>query len=151
MRSMTRPKGERRSTLASEFDAMMVDFLQAIERFGDRLAVAARHNDPFVDQMLTIADVAWLMRSSGGDISVIISTGLAAGRVAADAPQKVATLVGRTEAGRDLLEKARVAAIAAAGARRRHQTDGGRGVRPGDGQAGARRSSPPWSAGRWRG
>ncbi|HUI97214.1 MAG TPA: HAMP domain-containing methyl-accepting chemotaxis protein [Xanthobacteraceae bacterium] len=103
---MLKPKGERRAGLAKEIEAAAGDVLAILIQLSDTFAAQAKYGDPFVDQMLVIRDAGWLMRVNAGDMSIVISAGLALKQklTAADL-QRYTNLRGRVEAGWELIGK----------------------------------------------
>jgi HAMP domain-containing protein len=57
-----------------------------------------------IDQLLTIKQIAWLLRNTGGEASLIISNGLAAGRISPDIHVNYIKLLGGTEIAWKALE-----------------------------------------------
>jgi methyl-accepting chemotaxis protein len=104
-------KSERRAGLAKEYETVATDLLTMLDNISNTLLAMAEYGDPFVDQMLAMRDTAWLVRSTGGDLSIILSNGILAKQKLPDAALlKHAGLVGRVEAGWELIEKMRAAA-----------------------------------------
>ena len=44
------------------------------------LAAIVNHQDPVIDQLLAIKQIAWLLRNTAGEASLLISNGLATGK-----------------------------------------------------------------------
>jgi methyl-accepting chemotaxis protein len=106
-----KPKSERRAGLAKEYETLATDLLSMLDTISSTLVAMAEYGDPFVDQMLAMRDAAWLVRSTGGDLSVVLSNGLVSKQKFSDAQLlKHASLIGRVEAGWELIEKMRAAA-----------------------------------------
>ena len=102
--AMHKPKAERRDGLADDYQTQATALIDVLDKISMRLNAAVKHDDPFIDQMLSLRDLAWNVRQSGGDASLILSNGIAAGSVAADAPLKYAAAVGGAQAGWNGLE-----------------------------------------------
>ena len=105
---MLKPKAERRAALAKEIETAAGDVLAILIRLSDTFAAQAKYGDPFVDQMLVIRDAGWLMRVNAGDMSIMISAGLALNKklTAADL-QRYTNLRGRVEAAWEVVGKLR--------------------------------------------
>jgi methyl-accepting chemotaxis protein len=97
--AMHKPKAERREGLADDYQTQATALIDILDKISMRLNAAVKHADPFIDQMLSLRDLAWNVRTSGGDASLILSNGIAAGSVAEDAPLKYAAAVGGAQAG----------------------------------------------------
>ena len=53
------------------------------------LAAAVNHQDATIDQLLAIKQIAWLLRNTAGEASLIVSNGLGAGKVVAGDPARL--------------------------------------------------------------
>ena len=63
-------------TLAKDYADVADALLETLEKVSANLAAAVNHNDPVIDQLLSIKQTAWLLRSTAGEASVLVSTGL---------------------------------------------------------------------------
>ncbi len=99
-----RPKAERREGLADEYKNQATALIDILDKVSARLGAAVKRSDPFINQMLAMRDAAWLARNAGGDASLIVSNGIAAGKVADDAPQKYAAALGGAQTAWNALE-----------------------------------------------
>jgi methyl-accepting chemotaxis protein len=88
------PKASRRPALGKEFMDNTAALLDVLDKISIRIAAAVNHNDPVIDQMLMIKQLAWLMRNTAGEASLLISNGIASGRVAPDLRQSYTRLEG---------------------------------------------------------
>jgi methyl-accepting chemotaxis protein len=95
--AVTKPKAARRPALGKEFMDNTAALLEVLEKTSTRIAAAVNHNDPVIDQMLMIKQLAWLMRNTAGEASLLISNGIASGRVAPDLRQSYTRLAGGIE------------------------------------------------------
>jgi methyl-accepting chemotaxis protein len=68
------------------------------------LAAAVNHQDADIDQLLAIKQIAWLLRNTGGEASLIISKGLAAGKIAPEIHTNYIKFLGGTEIAWNALE-----------------------------------------------
>jgi methyl-accepting chemotaxis protein len=91
------PKAARPAGLAKEYQDEMTALLDTIDKISRGLAAAIRHDDALVDQMMTLKQLAWQARNTGGDVSVVISDFLD-GHFSAEGMQKYADLSGATAA-----------------------------------------------------
>ncbi|MDX2168990.1 MAG: methyl-accepting chemotaxis protein [Deltaproteobacteria bacterium] len=67
------PKTARRAGLAQEFQAETTKLIELLEKLSNRLAAASRLDDPLVDQMMQVKQLAWTTRQAAGESSVAIS------------------------------------------------------------------------------
>ena len=95
--AVSKPKASRRPALGKEFMDNTAGLLDVLEKTSTRIAAAVNHNDPVIDQLLMIKQLAWLMRNTAGEASLLISNGIASGRAAPDLRQAYTKLVGGIE------------------------------------------------------
>jgi methyl-accepting chemotaxis protein len=92
-----KPKASRRPALPKEYFDTTVALLVTLDKLSAALAAAVNHQDAAIDQLLAIKQIAWLLRNTGGEASLIISKGLAAGRVSPEIQLSYVKFVGGTE------------------------------------------------------
>jgi methyl-accepting chemotaxis protein len=95
--AMSRPKGSRRPTLAKEYAETTTALLSTLDKLSVQFITAVNHNDPVIDQLLAIKQLAWLLRDTGGQAALLISKGLGAGRLPPEARQNFTKFVTGTE------------------------------------------------------
>jgi methyl-accepting chemotaxis protein len=95
--ALNKPKASRRPALGKEFMDNAATLLETLDKVSTRIAAAVNHNDPVIDQMLMIKQLAWLMRNTAGEASFLISTGISSGRVATDMRQNYTRFTGGIE------------------------------------------------------
>ena len=78
---IAKPKASRRLALAKEYLETATGLLETLDKLSAALAAAVNHQDATIDQLLAIKQIAWLLRNTGGEASLLVSTGLAAGKV----------------------------------------------------------------------
>jgi methyl-accepting chemotaxis protein len=87
MEAISKPKASRRPGLAKEYVETATALLLTLDKLSTQLAAAVDHNDAVVDQLLAIKQLAWLVRDTGGQAALLLSNGLATGRLAPEARQ----------------------------------------------------------------
>ena len=92
------PKSARRPGLAAEYTAIGLELQQTLEAISAQLIAKIRHQDAFVDQMMAVKQLAWLVRDVAGDGSLMISQGLLAGKLPAEARARYAGFFGGSDA-----------------------------------------------------
>jgi methyl-accepting chemotaxis protein len=102
--AMGKPKASRRPTLAKEYTETTNALLETLDKLSGTLAADVNHKDAMIDQLLTIKQIAWLLRNTAGEASLIISNGLAAGRIAPEIHVNYIKLLGGTEIAWKALE-----------------------------------------------
>src|SRR3981081_2314480 len=95
---LTKPKASRRLALAKEYMETTAGLLETLDKLSAMLAAAVNHQDPVIDQFLAIKQIAWLLRNTAGEASLLVSTGINAGQLAPETHLKYVKLVGGTEA-----------------------------------------------------
>jgi methyl-accepting chemotaxis protein len=102
---LQKPKSARREALIAEFTNITTSLLDTLDKISQAMTVAAKNNDAFVDQMLLLKQVGWMVRFSAGDLSVLISSGIASGQIPADFARKYGASVSRVETSWDAVEQ----------------------------------------------
>ena len=102
--ALNKPKASRRPELGKEFMDNTAALVEALDKISTKVAAAVNHDDPVIDQMLMIKQLAWLMRNTAGEASLLVSNGLAAGHLSADVRQTYTKLVGGTETAWNALQ-----------------------------------------------
>ncbi|GLR87426.1 methyl-accepting chemotaxis protein [Bradyrhizobium iriomotense] len=95
---VAKPKEQRRAGLAKEYMETTGSLLETLDKLSNVLAATVNHQDAMIDQLLSIKQNAWLLRNTAGEASLIISTGLNAGRITPDVRLAYTQYVGGTTA-----------------------------------------------------
>ena len=74
--ALHKPKQTRRAKLSKDYADTTDGLMAALEKISANLAAAVNHDDPVIDQLLSIKQAAWLLRSTAGEASELVSTGL---------------------------------------------------------------------------
>ncbi|MDO8980895.1 MAG: methyl-accepting chemotaxis protein [Afipia sp.] len=101
-----KPKAARRANLAKEYLQGTNSVLDVLDKISNRLSALVNHADPVVDQLLSIKQMAWLLRNTAGDASVLVSNGFAAGKLTPEMQLSYTKLVGGMDAAWLALENA---------------------------------------------
>src|SRR3954469_2596488 len=101
---MNIPKASRKATLGKEYLETTAALLETLDKLSAALAAAVNHQDATIDQLLAIKQIAWLLRNTGGEASLLISNGRAAGTLRPEARATYTKLAGGTEAAWNALE-----------------------------------------------
>ncbi len=102
---LQKPKSARRDALIAEFTTTTTALLDTLDKISQAMTIAAKNNDAFVDQMLLLKQVGWMVRFSAGDLSVLISSAIVSGQVPADFARKYGAMVSRVETSWDAVEQ----------------------------------------------
>ncbi len=74
--AVAQPKSARPAGLGDEFSKQGFALMGALDLWGTRLVKYISLQDPYVDQLLEIKQLAWVMRNAAGDMSLLVSNGL---------------------------------------------------------------------------
>ncbi|MBV8165346.1 MAG: HAMP domain-containing protein, partial [Alphaproteobacteria bacterium] len=102
--AFSKPKAQRRADLGKEYLDVTQLLVDNLDKVAARLFAAIKHADPAIDQLLEIKQLAWQVRNVGGDASLLISNGLAAGKIAPEGRLSYARYVGGSEVAWAALE-----------------------------------------------
>jgi methyl-accepting chemotaxis protein len=95
---VAKPKDQRRAGLPKEYMETTQGLLDTLDKLSNALAATVNHQDAVIDQLLSIKQTAWLLRNTAGEASLIVSTGLAAGKITPEARYTYTQYVGGTNA-----------------------------------------------------
>ncbi len=79
---VAKPKDQRRAGLPKEYMETTQGLLETLDKISNILAASVNHQDATIDQLLAIKQNAWQLRNTGGEASLIVATGISAGRIA---------------------------------------------------------------------
>ena len=103
--AIVKPKAARRPTLAKDFADTAAALLDILDRVSMQFA-AENRSDPTTNQLLQIKQMAWLLRNTAGEASLIVSSAFVAGRVAPETQRNYVKFAGGIEAAWTSLEAA---------------------------------------------
>ncbi len=95
---IVQPRTARRANLAAEYGAAGLELQKSLERIAANLFAGIKDGNPFIVQMMQVKQLAWLARNYAGEASLLISNGLAAGRLAPDSRLLYASNTGGSDA-----------------------------------------------------
>ena len=101
---VTKPKSTRRAPLADEYNTAGLAMQSAMEAISLNLVASIKGNDAAIDQMLQVKQLAWAVRNSGGEGSLLISQGLSAGKLPPDARLRYVRFSGQAQASWEAIE-----------------------------------------------
>ena len=91
---MGKPKASRRLALGKEYMETETALLETLDKLSGALAAAVNHQDAMIDQLLATKQIAWLLRNTAGETSLLVSNGLAAGKVTPETQKAYTKLLG---------------------------------------------------------
>jgi methyl-accepting chemotaxis protein len=74
--AFAQPKAARPAGLGEEYNKQGIALTDAIDAWGTKLVKYISLQDPYVDQLLEIKQLAWAMRNAAGEMSLLVSNGL---------------------------------------------------------------------------
>ena len=98
------PKSARRAALAQEFFAETGTLLATLDRLSSQLTRLVKLDDPLIDQLMELKQLAWIARNAAGDLSVLISNVLGGQQLPADALARQAAFLSRVDTAWGALE-----------------------------------------------
>src|SRR5712671_4763186 len=101
---MSKPKASRRPALPKEYMETTAALLGTLDKLSAMLAAAVNHQDPMIDQLLAIKQIAWLLRNTAGEASLLVSNAITAGQLLPETHLKYVQFVGGTEIAWNALE-----------------------------------------------
>jgi methyl-accepting chemotaxis protein len=101
---MSKPKPARRPTLAKEYMETTAALLGTLDKLSAMLAAAVNHQDPMIDQLLAIKQIAWLLRNTAGEASLLVSNAITAGQILPETHLKYVKFAGGSEIAWNALE-----------------------------------------------
>ena len=74
--ALLQPKATRPAGLGEAYSKLGTALTDALDAWGARLVKSISLQDPYVDQLLEIKQLAWVMRNSAGEMSLLVSNGV---------------------------------------------------------------------------
>ena len=99
-----KPKAARRPGLAQDYFNETGSLIDMLDKLSTRLVRLIVLQDAFVDQLMEVKQLAWIVRNAGGDASVVISSTLSGQPLPADAFVKYTANVSKAETAWSSLE-----------------------------------------------
>ena len=96
--ALTKPKAERPASLAKEYQGEVTKLLDTLGTISTDLTGSIKNNDAFIDEMMEIKELAWMVRNTAGDASLMISNGFAVAKLTPDMIEHYKNSVAASEA-----------------------------------------------------
>jgi methyl-accepting chemotaxis protein len=74
--AVAQPKSARPAGVGDEYFKESTALMDALDAWGTRLVKYISLQDPYVDQLMEVKQLAWVMRNAAGDMSLFVSNGL---------------------------------------------------------------------------
>ncbi|MCP3385832.1 methyl-accepting chemotaxis protein [Bradyrhizobium sp. CCGUVB4N] len=101
-----KPKASRRAALVKEYTDSEDGLMSVLEKLSPLLAASVNHQDPTIDQLLMIKQMAWLLRLNAGESSLIVGNALGSGKIAPEVQLAYTKWAGGTETAWNAIELA---------------------------------------------
>lgn len=99
-----KPKAARRPALGKEYLEISGALLDTLEKLSTALATSINGQDSAVDQLLAVKQIAWLLRNTAGEASLMVSNALGTDKAGADTHTAYTRLLGGVDAAWNALE-----------------------------------------------
>ncbi len=99
-----KPKAERRADIAKDYMSETGALLTALDKLSSQLNQLVKLHDSFIDQMMALKQLAWIMRNASGDASLGVSNALAGLPIPPDAMASYTGHVGKADGAWTALE-----------------------------------------------
>jgi methyl-accepting chemotaxis protein len=93
LEAVKKPKAERRAGLFDDYMKTATDLITTLDKLSQQLTASVKHEDAFIDQMMTVRQLAWMVRNSGGDASLAVTNAMAAKEMKPEVLEKYRTSV----------------------------------------------------------
>jgi methyl-accepting chemotaxis protein len=95
--ALRQPKAARRATLEKEYTDVTSAVIDQLENLSARLTRLVKLDDAYIDQLLELKNLAWIVRYTAGDVSVMVSNPMSGLPVPQNALEQYLTGVARIE------------------------------------------------------
>ncbi|HMK79523.1 MAG TPA: methyl-accepting chemotaxis protein [Xanthobacteraceae bacterium] len=102
--ALRQPKSARRAPLEKEYIDVASAMIEQLEQLSMRLTRLVKLDDAFIDQLMELKNLAWTVRYTAGDVSVMVSNPMAGVPVPPDAMAQYIAGVARIDATWSALE-----------------------------------------------
>jgi len=103
LEAVKKSKAERRAGLFDDYMKTATDLIGTLDKLSQKLTASVKHEDAFIDQMMTVRQLAWMVRNSGGNASLGVTNAMAAKQVTPEAMDKYRTSVVESQTAWDAL------------------------------------------------
>jgi methyl-accepting chemotaxis protein len=93
-RGVSQPLANRRAGLGDEYFKQGIALQTSLQDISSTLFITIRYQDPMVDDMMRVKQLAWRARNDAGDASLAFSRALLAGHMSTDDARKYDTAFG---------------------------------------------------------
>jgi methyl-accepting chemotaxis protein len=93
LEAVKKPKAERRAGLYDDYMKTATDLITTLDKLSQKLTASVKHEDAFIDQMMLVRQLAWMVRNSGGNASLGVTNAMAAKGLTPEAKEKYETAV----------------------------------------------------------
>ncbi|MEI9984890.1 MAG: hypothetical protein WDN69_17800 [Aliidongia sp.] len=96
---MAKPKTARRDGLGKDYSETELALLATLDTLSAQLFSSIKHDDPYIDQMMELKQLAWTVRDTSGNASLAVSNALGANALSPEDYRRYAGFVGGSETG----------------------------------------------------
>ena len=102
--ALSQPKSARRPGIADDVQNHITALAALVDKMSEQLVNSVKLNDPFVDHLLELKQLAWIARNAGGDASVLLSNAMNGLPMPADMQTQFSINLARAETAWNALE-----------------------------------------------
>jgi methyl-accepting chemotaxis protein len=95
--ALRQPKASRRAGLDKDYNDVTTSLIEQLEVLSARLTRLIKLDDAFVDQLIELKNLAWTVRSTAGDLSVMVSNPMAGQTAPPNAMELYIAATGRMD------------------------------------------------------
>jgi methyl-accepting chemotaxis protein len=103
--AVRQPKASRRAGLSKEYFDETTGLIETLDKLSSRLTRLVKLEDAFIDQLLELKQLGWIVRNAGGDASVMISNTLSGMALPPEPLLKYTANVAKTDTAWGSLEE----------------------------------------------
>src|SRR5690349_992121 len=93
LEAVKKPQADRRAGLFDDYMKTATDLITTLDTLSQKLTASVKHEDAFIDQMMTVRQLAWMVRNSGGNASLGVTNAMAAKELTPEAMDKYRSAV----------------------------------------------------------
>jgi methyl-accepting chemotaxis protein len=102
--ALKQPKASRKATLEKDYTDATSAVIDQLENLSARMTRLVKLDDAFIDQLMEMKNLAWIVRYTAGDVSVMVSNPMSGQPVAPNALETYLSAVSKIESTWAVLE-----------------------------------------------
>jgi methyl-accepting chemotaxis protein len=86
--TLHKPKAERPADIAKQYWDEETALLDTLDKISTAITASIKREDAFIDEMMQLKQLAWMVRNTAGDASLMISNSMTSGKISPEDQQK---------------------------------------------------------------